>query len=147
MRGSIKRGQTPHNSRALTLPASVYAGKRENGKIINVEKVRHRAVHCSGSKDKYHVFCILEPEVSCNFSGSGWPCPRRATPREIKNRYQLQEATRPSSTLRIRTWVRASASSIGRDAWRLPTEGHPTAMNERAAHRLRLRPPGRALWR
>jgi hypothetical protein len=73
MRGSIKRGQTPHNSRALTLPASVYAGKRENGKIINVEKVRHRAVSCPGSKDKYHVFCILEPGVSSNFSGSGCP--------------------------------------------------------------------------
>jgi hypothetical protein len=59
VRGSIKRGQTPHNSRALTLPASVYAGKREKAKIIKCEKVR-------GSKDKYTVFCILEPEVSSN---------------------------------------------------------------------------------
>jgi hypothetical protein len=61
MRGSIKRDQTPHNSLALTLPANVYAGKREKAKILNVEKVRGRAKPCPGSKDKYPVFGILQP--------------------------------------------------------------------------------------
>jgi hypothetical protein len=43
------------------LAANVYAGKRENAKILNVENVQIGASPCRGSTDKYHVFSILWP--------------------------------------------------------------------------------------
>jgi hypothetical protein len=71
MRGSIKRGQTPHNSRALTLPASVYAGKRENGKIINVEKVRHRAVFAPVARISTMYSAFWSPKCRAILAAAG----------------------------------------------------------------------------
>jgi hypothetical protein len=113
MRGSIKRGQTPHNSRALTLPASVYAGKRENGKIINVEKVRHRANPCPGRgiNTLYSAFLSLKCR---EMKWERLPCLPRVTPGEVKDRCQLTGANEAKFDLRILVpGCGLPASSIG----------------------------------